>query len=269
MHDLVKALVLLVVMLVSSNVCADAQKPQRDFQKILDSGELRIGVALFSPWVMRAKDGQLVGSEIDMARRLAADMGIKPRIALYEWSQLIPSLEKGEIDIIVSGMGIKPNRALRVNFSRPYGDAGIGLAANTELTRDFKSINELKQPNINIGVQSETVSASVARRMFSKTNIKPYGSQQDLVDALLKGEVHAMIAANPQPNFVALKNTDKVDIPMVKPLLALKEGLAINKGDADFLNFINSWVVARTADAWIPGIRHYWFESLEWREQVK
>ncbi len=270
MHPLVKTLVLLAVMLVSFTVsAADATKSQRDFQQILDSGELRIGVALFSPWVMRAKDGDLVGSEIDMARRLAADMGIKPQIGLYEWTQLIPSLEKGEIDIIISGMGIKPNRALRVNFSRPYGDAGIGLAANTDLTKDFKSINDLKQPKINIGIQSETVSAEVANRMFSKTNIKSYGSQQELVDAVLKGEVHAIIAANPLPKFVALKNPQKVDIPLVKPLLAFKEGLAINKGDADFLNFINSWVVARTADAWIPSTRRYWLESLEWQEQVK
>ncbi len=270
MHHLIKTLVLLSVMLLSFNVsAADASKSHRDFQQILDSGELRIGVALFSPWVMRAKDGQLVGSEIDMARRLAADMGIKPQIGLYEWTALIDTLEKGEIDIIISGMGIKPNRALRVNFSRPYGDAGIGLAANTELTNNFKSIKELKQPNINIGVQSETVSATVADRMFSKTNIKAYKTQQELVDAVLKGDVHAMIAANPLPKFVALQNADKVDIPIVKPLLAFKEGMAINKGDADFLNFINSWVVARTADAWIPSTRRYWLESLEWQEQVK
>jgi polar amino acid transport system substrate-binding protein len=268
MHHLIKTLVLLSVMLLSLNLAAK-DAPQRDLQTILDSGELRVGVALFSPWVMRAKDGQLIGSELDMARRLAADMGIKPEIGLYEWTQLIPALEKGEIDIIISGMGIKPNRALRVNFSRPYGDAGIGLAANTKLTKNFKSIDELKQPNINIGVQEETVSASVAQRMFSKTTIKTYPTQEALVDAVLKGELHAMIAANPLPKFVTLQNPKKVDMPLVKPLLAFKEGLAINKGDADFLNFINSWVVARTADAWIPSTRRYWLESLEWQGQVK
>ena len=266
MYHLIRTLVLLSVILFSFNLTA-AEQP-RSLQQVLDSGELRVGVALFSPWVMRAKDGQLVGSEVDMARRLAADMGIKAQIGLYEWAQLIPTLEKGEIDIIISGMGIKPSRALRVNFSRPYGDAGIGLAANTKLTKDIKSINELKQPNINIGVVGETVSASVAQRMFSKTKIKTYSTQQKLVSAVLKGEIHAMIAANPLPKFVALQNTDKVDIPLVKPLLAFKEGMAINKGDADFLNFINSWVVARTADAWIPSIRHYWLETLEWQEQV-
>ncbi|ARN74159.1 transporter substrate-binding domain-containing protein [Oceanicoccus sagamiensis] len=270
MHHLIKTLVLLSAMLFSFTAfAADPKNSQRDFQQILDSGELRIGVALFSPWVMRAKDGQLVGSEIDMARRLAADMGIKPEIGLYEWTALIDTLEKGEIDIIISGMGIKPNRALRVNFSRPYGDAGIGLAANTELTKDFKSIDDMKRSSINIGVQTDSVSASVAQRMFSKTNIKTYPTQEGLVDAVLKGELHAMIAANPLPRFVALQHPEKVDMPLVKPLLAFKEGMAINKGDADFLNFINSWVVARTADAWIPSTRRYWLESLEWQEQVK
>ena len=268
MQVLIRTLVLLSVILLSLNVGA-VEKHQRDFKSIIKSGELHIGVAIFPPWVVRAKDGELVGSELDMGRRLAADMGIKAEFGLYEWEQLIPALEKGEIDIIVSGMGIKPSRALRVNFSRPYGDAGIGLAANTELTADFKSLDEMKAPGINIGAMSGSISASVAERMFSKTNIKYYATQEETEEALLKGELHAVIAANPLPKFLALKYPDKVDVPLVKSLLTFKEGLAINKGDADFLNFLDAWVVARTADAWIPSTRRYWLETLEWQEQVK
>jgi polar amino acid transport system substrate-binding protein len=78
-----------------------------------------------------------------------------------------------------------------------------------------------------------------------------------------------MIAANPLPKFLSLKYPQKVDLPLVKSLLSFKEGLAINKGDADFINFLDAWVVARTADAWIPGVRRYWLETLDWQEQVK
>jgi polar amino acid transport system substrate-binding protein len=228
-----------------------------------------VGVSIFPPWVMRAKDGQLIGSEIDMARRLAADMGIAPDIGLYEWQQLIPALEKGDIDIIVSGMAIKPERALRVNFSRPYGDAGVGMAANTKQTTDFKSLDDMKKAGVNIGVISDTISASVATRMFSKTTIKSYATDDEALQALLSGDLHAVIAANPLPKFWSLKHAGKIDVPLAKPLLSFKEGLAINKGDADFLNFIDAWVVARSADAWIPSTRHYWLETLEWQEQVK
>lgn len=267
MYSLLKKLALLGLMIAS--LSAVAQTPPRDFQQILASGELRIGVALFSPWVMRAKDGQLIGSEVDMARRLAADMKLTPQLSVYEWQQLIPALEKGEIDIIIAGMAIKPERALRVNFSRPYGDSGIGLAANSQLTSEFKNLDALKRPEINIGSVKGTASADVAKRMFSRTKLVYFDNSSELEAALVSGKVHAVIASNPQPKFYSLKYPDQVDTPLSKPLLSLKEGLAINKGDADFLNFLDAWVVAHSADAWIASTRHYWFESLEWQEQIR
>jgi polar amino acid transport system substrate-binding protein len=265
---MIKTLMLLSVLVLSLTSWAD-DIDHREFNDIIKSGELRVGVAIFTPWVMRAKDGQLVGSEIDMARRLAADMGVKPVIGLYEFEQLIPTLNKGDIDIIVSGMGIKPSRALKVNFSRPYGDAGIGLATNTQMTADFTSVEDLKRPSVKIGVIGDTMSADVAKRLFSKSTIKAYMNQDDMEKALLEGKVHGIIAAQPVPNFLSLQHPQKVDVPLARPLLSFKEGMAINKGDADFLNFLDSWVIARTADAWISSTRHYWLETLKWKEQVQ
>lgn len=268
MHFVIRTWLMLSVLLLTLTAQA-VEKHQRDFAQIRSSGELRVGMALFSPWVMRAKDGQLIGAEVDMAKRLAADMGLKATLGEYEWEQLIPALEKGEIDIIVSGMAIKPSRALRVNFSRPYGDAGIGLVANSRLTADFSSVNDLKKPNVNIGAIAETVSADVARRLFSGATVKYFSSQQQAEEALLKGRLHALIAANPSPKFLALKYPEKLDMPFSTPLLSFKEGFAINKGDSDFLNFLDAWIVAHTADAWISSTRYYWLETLNWQEQVQ
>ncbi len=261
--------ILSIIFILCALITNPVSAEQRSFQQILDSGSLRVGVSIFPPWVMRAKDGDLVGSEIDMARRLAADMGVTPELGLYEWQQLIPALNAGDIDIIISGMGIKPNRALKVNFSRPYGDAGIGMAANTKLTNSFDSLDDMKKPATVIGVLAGTVSESVANRMFDRSTIKKFSTEDKLEQALLDGKVHAVIAANPLPKFLSLKYPDKVDEPLAKPLLSFKEGLAINKGDADFLNFLDAWVVARIADAWIPSTRQYWLETLKWRDQVQ
>jgi polar amino acid transport system substrate-binding protein len=264
---MIRKLTLAAVMLLSLTVIA-AEPAQRDFNKIISSGELRIGASILPPWVMRAKDGQLIGAEIDMGRRLAADMGIKPTFGLYEWEQLIPALEKGEIDIIVSGMAIKPNRALRVSFSHPYGDGGIGLATNTQLTKDFTSLDAMKQPSIKIGVIADTVSSGVAKRLFSKAKIINFATEDEAQQALLAGKVHALVAANPLPKFLSLKYAGKIDAPLAKPMVSYKEGLAIKKGQFDFLNFLNAWVVAHSADGWIPSTRAYWLESLDWQEQV-
>lgn len=247
---------------------ATVSTPASTLQNIITSGELNVGVSVFPPWVMRAKSGDLIGSEIDMANRLGKDMNLAVRFSAYDWKDLIAALEKGEIDIIVSGMAIKPDRALRVNFSRPYADAGIGLAANTALTKKFASLSELKEEGVKLGVISETVSAEVAKRLFPKTTIQSFVTEQQAEQALVKGELHALIVANPLPKFLTLKYPGKIDEPLVRPLISFKEGLVIRKGDADFLAFLDAWVVARTADQWIPSMRRYWHESLEWQQQT-
>lgn len=266
MLSLIKKLLIVTLVFCSTATLADGKS--RSVEQIVKSGQLRIAVSVFPPWVMRAKDGQLIGSEIDMGRRLAADMGVAPKFSEYEWKQLIPALNRGEVDIIISGMAIKPDRALKVNFSRPYGDSGIGLAANTQLTKDFESLDELQKPGVNIAAMEGTVSAELAKRMFASATLKTFSNESKLEEALLKGKVHAVIASNPLPKFVALKYPGKVDLPLQSDLLSFREGMAINKGDYDFLNFIDSWIIARTADAWIPTTRKYWLESLEWKDQV-
>lgn len=256
--------------IIASLATQAAQEPTaRTFQQIVSSGQLRVGVSLFTPWVMRAKDGQLIGSELDMARRLASDMGLEPQFGVYEWDHLIPALEKGEIDIIITGMAVRPDRALRINFSRPYASSGVGMAANKALTAGFKDLSAMQQPSINIGVVNGTISADVAKRLFPKTTIKSFDKAQLLEKALLDGQLHAIVASNPQPKFLSLRFSDKVDVPLAKPLISFKEAFAVAKGDADFVNFLDAWVVAREADGWIASTRRYWFESLNWREQVK
>ena len=93
--------------------------------EILARGTIRVGVAEFAPWTIKTASGELIGFEIEFSTRLASDMGIKPEFKVYEWDDLIPALQKGEIDIIAAGMAITAARALQVEFTRrsPFSPA--------------------------------------------------------------------------------------------------------------------------------------------------
>jgi len=235
------------------------------FNKIRESGILRIGVSPFTPWVFKGKSGQLVGFEIDVAKKLAKDMGVAPKFISYDWEKLIPALNEGKIDVIIAGMAITPQRALKVNFSSPYATSGISLATNIERTKHIRSVEELNQPGIKIGVIAATVSEDLAERIFNKAVIRPFKKSKDAESAIVIGKIHAYLEAKPIPRFIALDHPGKVDVPLSEPLLSTKAGFAINKGDPDFLNFLNSWIVAREADTWLPSTHDYWFKSLKWK----
>ncbi len=237
------------------------------FQSLLKTGNLRVGVALFTPWVFKDKNGDLAGFEIDVASKLAKDMNLTPQFVSYDWDKLIPALTGGQIDIIVAGMAITPQRALKINFSQPYATAGINIATNLALTKDVVGLVELNQEKMKIGVVAETVSEDLALKVFDKASIVKYKTSKEAGNALAAGKIHVYMESKPIPLFLALENPGKIDVPLSQPLLITKAGFAIEKGDPDFLNFLNSWIIARESDTWLISIHDYWFKTLKWRQK--
>jgi polar amino acid transport system substrate-binding protein len=54
-------------------------------EKILRSGKMRVGMSTFVPWAMQSKTGEWIGFEIDVARRLAKDMGVEIEFVPTKW----------------------------------------------------------------------------------------------------------------------------------------------------------------------------------------
>jgi polar amino acid transport system substrate-binding protein len=251
------------LILVVANAQADV------LEDILKRGTVRVGVSLFTPWTIQNEAGELSGFEIDVTKKLAEDMGVKPEYKVFLWEDIIPAVMKGEIDIIAGGMAITPKRALEINFSQPYADSGISLVTNTEKTRNIKQLKELNQKAITIAVVSKTAANELAVRLFNESTLKVCDTAKTAQQAVLNGEAHAWLASMPQPEFLALEHPDKVDLPLIKPIFPYKAGFGIKKGEQEWLNFLNSWVTARQADMWLSATHKYWFNSLKWRKGSK
>jgi polar amino acid transport system substrate-binding protein len=258
----VAATIAVAAMTLSGNAAA------RDLQQVLNTGTLRVGVTLFAPWAARGTDGELVGFEVDVARQLAADMGVKAQLLSYDVDRLVPALEAGEIDVIAAGLTITPERALHVNFSNPYAESGIGLATHVERTASVTDVKALDSDTITIAAVEGSVGAQLARRLWPRARVQVFPNVEAASKALLAGEVHGYVEDEPVPTFLALEHPGVIDVPTGRPLLVSPAGFAVNKGDPDFLAFLNAWITARKADTWLPTTASYWFESLRWRERL-
>jgi polar amino acid transport system substrate-binding protein len=242
--------------------------PARTLQQVRTNGTLRVGVTLFAPWAARAPNGDLIGFEVDVARQLAADMGVKAEVLPYELGRLIPALESGEIDVIAAGLTITPERALHVNFSSPYAEGGVALATHTKKTANVANLADLNSASYKVAAVSGSVAEELAKRLLPRAELKPFESVDAASAALIAGDVDAYLEDEPVPTFLALENPDTVDVPIDRPLLVSKAGFAVSKGDPDFLAFLNAWIVARDSDTWLPTTAAYWFKSLRWRNRL-
>lgn len=239
----------------------------RSFQEVRNHGTLRVGVALAAPWAMREADGTLTGFEIDVANKLAADMRVRAQIVVYEFDELIPALEGGEIDIVAAGLAIRSERALHVNFSQPYAAGGIALATNSARTSRVQRFEDLDAETYKVAAVESSVAVALARRLLPNASLVTFASTEEASAALVEGSVDAYLEDEPVPTFLALEHEGTIDLPLARPLLQSRSGFAVNKGDADFLAFLNAWIVEREDDTWLPTTQRYWFKSLEWRER--
>jgi polar amino acid transport system substrate-binding protein len=248
---------------------ASSKFPAGTLQHVLEKGTLRVGVSLFTPWTIKQPNGQLIGYEIDVAKQLARDLGVKPEFHVLDWEKIIPSLLNREIDIIIAGIVITPQRALKVSFSQPYDSSGIGLVTNISLTQTFNGPSDLNKNEVIIATVSGTIAEDLARRVFSQATIKTFSTSQEAIQAVTTGKVHGYVEHETITTFTALDNPGKVDEPLSKPLLETKSGFAVNKGDPDFINFLNAWIISHEADTWLASVHQYWFEGVEWRKNLK
>lgn len=255
--------VLLCALLLSSTGQADV------LDEIIDRGSIRIGVSLFAPWAMKGKSGEPVGFEIEVGRKLAREMGVTPDFRVLPWSDVTAALNKGDIDVILSGMAITPRRALQVNFSIPYARSGASLATNTAMTRDIKDLRDLNKPGIVVTAVAKTLGSDVAEMVFDKADVRLLATNAEAEQLLLDGKAHAYVASTIETTFLALDHPERVDLPLSKPLLASVAGMAVRKGEQELLNFLNAWIAARTADGWLSATHKYWFKSLKWRKLVQ
>ena len=258
MQGLLKRLIPFALLFAALPASADA------LDTILERGTLRVGVAEFVPWTMKKGNGELVGFEIDMANKIASDMGVEADFRVYDWPDIIPALEKGEIDIIAGGMAITPQRALQVNFTRPTAESGIGIATNTELTRDISDFAELNNADIIVATVADTYASSVAEMFFNAADVNTFKTVEQAEKQVLNGRAHVYLAGFSEARFLALRHPDVVDVPVSTPLVAQSEAIAVKKGEQELLNFLNAWVTARQSDEWLPTTRDYWFDSMTW-----
>ena len=238
-------------------------------EQVLRRGVLRVGMSTFVPWAMRDKTGQLIGFEIDIATRLASDMGVKIHFVPTKWAGIIPALLTGKFDVIIGGMGIRPDRNLKVNFSIPYDHTGMSMVAHRKLARGLHGLEAYNRPEVIVAARLGSTAAAAAKRFMPKAQIRLFDDEPQAYQELLTGRVHAVVGSAPLPAYQALKYPEKLFLPLESPFTREPIGFALRKGDFDTLNYLNNWIRVVEAEGWLRERKQYWFETVAWESRVR
>ena len=238
-------------------------------EQVLQRGSLLVGMSTFVPWAMKDKTGKLVGFEIDVATRLAEDMGVKVQFVPTQWSGIIPALVTGKFDVIIGGMGILPSRNLKVNFSIPYDYTGMSMVAHKVLAQGFNSLEDFNRPDVVIAARLGSTAVTATKKYLPKAQIRMFDNEAQAYQELINGRVHAVVGSAPTPAFQAIRYPDSLFLPLAANFTREPIGFAVRKGDVDTLNFFNNWIRNVDAEGWLAERKHYWFETRDWESLIQ
>jgi polar amino acid transport system substrate-binding protein len=240
--------------------------------EILERGKLVVGLSTFVPWAMRNKNGEIVGFEVDVATQLAKDMDVELELVPTAFDGIIPALLAKKFDVIITGMVIKPQRNLTVNFSDPYAYLTVGMAAHKKLAEGMglKTMEDWNSSKVTLTIKRGTAPGETAARLFPKARVRQFDDDAQALQDVLNGNAHAFLTSEPKPAYYVIDNPDVLYHPFgVGPFDPSASAFAVRKGDPDALNFFNNWIRYRSLDGWLEQTHDKWFKGRDWKDQVE
>lgn len=194
---MINLLVFIIFLLVLPS-CIE-QKLPADIQKIIDKGTLVVAVYEqdMHPFFMNNKKGELEGVDIDLAKSIAKDLGVKAVFVRDSktFDNLIQKVAIGEADIGVSKISYTSKRAKKIIYSKPYVTTHVSfLCSRTYLKQlnDEKKYNNikdvLKDNKEPIHVYSGSSYVDIAKKLFPFTPIEEHLTDEDLMRHIETGK---------------------------------------------------------------------------------
>ena len=262
---------MLAVILISGTHTAKAYAGNKKsvIEVIQDRGVMKVGLSFFTPWVMNGSNGELVGFEPDVARKLAADMEVEVEFIPVEWPEIISELNNETFDVIIAGMSIRPSRNLLINFTDPYAYSGLTILANKAMTEDLEYYTEYDNQDITFAARRGSTPEKVIKLMFPDAKLILFEEDGAATAAVVAGDAHAMMESEPGPSNNERLYPEKLHVPFYETFQANGEGFGVRKSDPDALHFFNNWIAQQWRSGWLEEKNDYWFRGIEWEGLVQ
>ncbi|OLL27738.1 cystine ABC transporter substrate-binding protein [Burkholderia sp. SRS-W-2-2016] len=231
-------------------------------EDLLDSvkraGVLKIGLeGTYPPFNSRNKEGQLEGFDVDVAKAVAAKLGVKPEFIPTEWSGIIAALQSGKFDVIVNQVTITPQRKEALDFSQPYTFSTAQLIQRADDKREFKALDEFKGDK-KIGVTLGTNYDQLARAVPG-INVQTYPGAPEKLRDLAAKRIDATI-----DDRLMLPYIIKTSNLPLRPGALLKgaeqnQAIPFRKGNPKFAKALDDALTEMKQDGTLKKISMHWF----------
>jgi ABC-type amino acid transport substrate-binding protein/chorismate mutase len=225
-------------------------------EDIRSRGELRVGMSGdYAPFcVCQGLTDTCAGFDVEVAHRLANDLGVTLKIVLFHWPELRQDLQGEKFDLVMSGITMRPERLLFADFTRPYAIAGAVVLVMDK--KRFPSANAVNQRDVRLAVNAGGHLEQVARMRFTAATIVTTSKNMELPVLVAKKQVDAILTDSFEaPHFLS-------QYPSLSALPSFgrdRKVYMVRRADGELREWINTWLLEHERNGFLSGLRRQWF----------
>lgn len=243
--------------------------PSPVLDRIVQRDELVVGTAAsMPPFNMTTKSGKIIGLDIDLARYMADSLGVKLTVKPMPFAELLPALESGNVDMILSSMTITLKRNAKVAFVGPYYVSGKGVLTNIATLSSITDPNEFDQRKYKVAALEGSTSQEFVENVMPKAILVKTKDYDEGVKKLLDKEVDAMLADYPICVVSVLRYPDQELFSIVSPFTYEPIGVALPAHDPLLVNLVDNFLNTLKDSGALDNLIKHWFEGSHWWDQL-
>ena len=224
--------------------------------KIVERGEIRVGMTGAQPPL-----------NVDMVGVLAVSMGVKPKLVVKPFAELLPALLSGEIDMIVSGMTATLERNTKVAFVGPYIITGKSILTKSSTLARADEASDVNMETVRLAALEGSTSQEFVEDLMPKAKLTPTQDYASAVKMLLEDNVDAVVADMEICQISMLRHPN-AELAISEPLTIEPIGIALPPNDQLLLNLVENYLGALDALGLLEELNKKWFEDGSWLLQL-
>lgn len=209
-----------------------------DWGYIEKNGEMIIGYTLFAP-IAYEEGGELIGFDIELAKAVAADLGINVKFQLINWDTKEVELNAKNIDLIWNGMTLTEDRKTSMECSIPYlNNRQVAVIRKVDAA---KYTTKESMASAKFTAEKGSAGASIVATEFANSSYNGLNSQAEALLDVKSGTSDIVIIDSVMAGFYC-SQPDYADLQMVTSVEFDTEQYAIagRRGDTEFIGKINA-----------------------------
>jgi len=257
------------LVLMGTAVPASAGEDAPVLSRIVARGQINVGMTGSQPpFNVKAKDGTLMGYDVDLAELLADAMGVKLNIVIMKFDELLPALKAGKVDAVMSGVTMTPRRNLEAAFVGPYLVSGKAILTTDKALAAIAEAEDLDSAKLKVVALKGSTSQDFVEQAMSKVQLITVPDYDTGVAKVLDGSADAMVADYPILALTVLRNPGKGLVVSDKPLSIEPMGIALPAGDYLFVNMVQNYFTALDGIGVLDLLEKQWFENGSWLSEL-